>query len=173
MKMEKDLLKLFNKQIRLEYESAFLYLSMSGWLAEKGYIGAANWMAVQYREEIIHAEGLIRYLDFRGEKFVISEMSEPKQAWDSLLNVFEEALAHEQLVTKNINGIVDKANDLKDHAAARFLDWYVLEQVEEEANAELNILKIERCEGDAGALIDFDNEMAERTFVADEIPHLD
>ena len=162
-----------NEQINKEYYSAYLYLAMSDWLLNAGWPGAAKWMAAQYREEVVHAEGLYRWLQRVGEKVDLATIEKPKTEWTSLLNVFEEALEHEKFVTASIYDLVAEARKAGDVATARFLDWYVMEQVEEEQNGNDNILGIQRCAGHAPALIHFDNQLGARSFESDEIPYLD
>lgn len=171
--MNQELLKKMNKQINMEYFSAFLYLAMAEWLLHKGYVGASHWMAVQYREEVLHAEGFFRYLQRIGEKVELEAIEKPKQEWNSLLEVFQEALEHEQLITRSIYEIVDEAKKAGDYAAERFLDWYVMEQVEEEQNQNDNILGVERAKDDVGALLAFDTWLGKREFGQEEIPYLD
>jgi ferritin len=172
MAMKESVRKLFNEQITREYYAAYLYLSMSEWLIQNGYIGAAHWMAVQYDEEIGHAEGLYRYLQLRGEKIELEAIEKPKSSWTSLANVFEDALAHEQEITAAINRIADEAEKAGDRAALLFLNWYILEQVEEEDNQNNNLLCVERCQGDMAAIFAFDSKLGEREYGRDEIPNL-
>ena len=130
-------------------------------------------MAAQYKEEIAHAEGIYQWLQRVGEKVDLTAIDKPKTEWTSLLNVFEEALEHEKYVTASIYDIVAEARKVGDVATERFLDWYVMEQVEEEENGNDNILGIQRCQGHAPALIRFDNQLGEREFTGEDIPYLD
>ncbi|HZK28847.1 MAG TPA: ferritin [Clostridia bacterium] len=164
---------LINEQINKEYYSAYLYLAMSDWLNQEDWPGAANWMYVQYREEMVHAEGFVRYLTLRGEKIELKAIDAPKGAWNSVLEVFEEALAHEEYVTDLIDKIAHAAEEDGDRAARLFLDWYILEQIEEEANGIENVSLWKKAGTHPGALFSLDRQYAARTFVPDEIPHLD
>ncbi len=173
MKMKSNVLQLFNEQIKHEYESGFLYLSMSQWLNQQGLPGAANWMQIQYHEEMVHAEGLYRYLAMRGEVIELNELAKPKKEWDSALQVFEEAYEHEKFITGKINHLAKVAEEAGDRAAVLFLDWYVLEQVEEEANADENVSFLKLARDNRKSMFDLDRIWAERVFNAEPIPHLD
>ncbi|MGI6157546.1 MAG: ferritin [Saccharofermentanales bacterium] len=173
MKMTDDVRKLFNEQINKEYFSAYLYLAMSNWLSQQDWPGAANWMYVQYKEEILHAEGFIQYMMMRGEDVELPAVEKPKRTWDSVLQVFEEALEHEQFITESIDKMAQTAEKAGDRAARLFLDWYILEQVEEEVNAEDNIILWKRAGNKPGPMMILDQQYAKREFVPDEIPHLD
>ena len=173
MKMTEKVRNLINEQINKEYFSAFLYLSMSDWLNQQEWPGAANCQYVQYKEEIVHAEGFVRYMAMRGEKIELKPIEEPKHEWNSVLETFEEALAHEKYITAAIEKVAKAAEEDGDRAAKLFLDWYVLEQVEEEVNGEDNVMLWKKAGDHPGALFSLDRQYAARTFVADEIPHLD
>ena len=173
LKMKSNVKDLMNEQINKEYFSAYLYLSMSEWLLQNGWPGAAHWMNIQYREEVAHAEGFLRYLQMRGVPVVLEAIEKPKAEWDSLLNVFEEALAHEEMISDSIRKIVKEAREAGDRAAELFLDWYVLEQVEEETAADNNVLLIKRADGDIRILVAVDNEMAQRVDEPVVIPNIE
>lgn len=171
--MKKNVNKAFNAQINREFFSAYLYLSMAEWLQQHGWIGASKWMVIQYNEEIQHAEGLIRWLQQHDGQFEMEAIEKPKAEFDSLLNVFKESLAHEQYVTENIYELADIAKKEGDKASEKFLDWYIMEQSEEEDNARSNILGVEMCGDDKNALINFDRSLMARSFVQPQIPYLD
>ncbi len=173
LKMKPDVQKLMNEQINKEYFSAYLYLSMSEWLMQNGWIGAGHWMNIQYHEELAHAEGFVSYMQMRGVPVVLEAIEKPKAEWDSLLHVFEEALAHEEMISDSIQKIVEAARAAGDRAAELFLDWYVLEQIEEETNADNNVLLIKRADGDMRVLVAVDNEMANRASAPIVIPNID
>ncbi len=174
MKMQEDVRKEFSKQINKEYYSAFLYLQMSDWLAQNNWKGCAHWMYIQYMEELAHAQGLFEYLQMRGIEVELDliEKAEKKE-WQDVLEVFEDALEHEQKITGWINDLVDLSAQAGDKAAVIFLDWYVIEQVEEEANQEDNVDSIKRTNGKEGPLLMWDNKMGTRVFDPPEIPYLD
>lgn len=173
LKMKPEVQKLMNEQINKEYYSAYLYLAMSEWLMQNGWTGAGNWMNIQYHEELAHAEGFVSYMQMRGVPIVFEAIDKPKAEWDSLLQVFEEALAHEEMISDSIHKIAEAARAAGDRAAELFLDWYVLEQVEEENNADNNVLLIKRADGDMRVLVIVDNEMGQRTKGPVVIPNID
>ncbi len=146
---------------------------MSNWLNLHDYPGAANWMYVQYREEIVHAEGFIRYLLMRGEPIELPAIEAPKKEWNSVLEAFEEALAHEEFVTDSIDKMAQAAEEDGDRAARLFLDWYILEQVEEEVNGNDNVMYWKRAGDHPGAVLALERQYADREFEADEIPYLE
>jgi len=159
-KMEKAL----NEQINKEMYSAYLYLSMGAYFEAMNLMGFANWMKIQYQEEMFHATKMYDYVFERGGKVKFKAIDAPPSEWKSPLYVFEETLKHEQFVTQSINDLVYLAADLKDRATESFLQWYVDEQVEEESSADAIIQQLKLI-GDQGAvLFMFDRELAQRTF---------
>ncbi len=168
--MNEQLLNAFSDQINKEYYSAFLYLSMSNWLNEQGMPGAANWTYVQYQEELAHAENLFRYLQYRDEVVQLKTIDQPDKEWKSVLDVFMNVLAHEKKVTASINSLTTESINASDHAARIFLEWYVSEQVEEEANASDLIQKFKMAGDNANALLMLDSQLAARTFMAPVVP---
>src|SRR5574344_461857 len=155
----------FNEQINREFYSAFLYLSMSGYLMDLGLNGFANWMRVQYQEENAHAHLMLDYLLSRNGKLVLKPIEAPQNEWQNVLSVFEHVLRHEEHVTSLINGVIDVAQEMKDRAAEGYLQWFIKEQVEEEANASDIIAKLKLINSEGNALFMMDKEMGLRTFV--------
>ena len=151
-----------NKQINAELYSSYLYLSMSSYFESINLKGCANWMRVQTQEELVHVMKFYDYLIERGGKVILSAIESPPTEWTSPLAVFEHAYKHEQKVTGLINDLVDLAVAEKDHASNNFLQWFVSEQVEEEASADEVVQKI-KLMGDArGGLFMIDRELAQR-----------
>lgn len=171
--MDKNLNHEFNLQIKREYESAFIYMGMAEWLNRHGWLGAAQWMVAQYREEISHAEGLIQWVQRHDGEVELHAMDAVEIKYDSLLDVFKAALAHEQFVSDHIRKLSAAAKEAMDPATDIFLNWYIMEQVEEEENGRDNILAIENCLDDRAALLQWDQAMGQRQFVAPVIPYLD
>ena len=165
--MDKNVTKALNEQIVKEFYSAYLYLQMAAWCEERNLKGFSNWMRVQAQEESCHALIFFNYILERGETVAMGAVDKPLQEFKSPLHIFEEVLKHEKFVTDSINNIMDTAITAKDHASKARLDWFITEQVEEEANASeiLGKLKIlgESCGGDG--LLQLDRELAARTFV--------
>ena len=154
-----------NKQINAEIWSAYLYLSMSAYFASIGLSGFANWMRIQWQEEVAHSLKFFDYLIGRSGTPVLAAIAAVPKKWDNPLNAFEEVLKHEQHVTALINNLMDVAIDEKDHATKSMLQWYVDEQVEEEANAQAIIDNL-RLVGDKGdGLLLLDRELKLRVFV--------
>lgn len=154
-----------NKQINAEMFSAYLYLSMSGWFESKGLSGFATWMRAQAKEENFHAEKFYDFVYERGGHVELDTIDKPESQWDSPLHIFEAALQHEEKVTAMINDLVDTAIAEKDHATNNFLQWFVAEQVEEEASAGAVVDRLKLIDGDSAGLFALDLEMGKRVFV--------
>ncbi len=159
------MLKALNDQINAELYSSYLYLSMGAYFQDLNLSGFAQWMKVQSLEELTHAMKFYAFVSDRGGRVTMSPIAGPPVRWDSPLAVFQEALAHEQKVTGLINKLVDLAIKEKDHATNTFLQWFVTEQVEEEASANEVVQKL-KLMGDAqGGLFMLDQEMSQRSFM--------
>lgn len=156
----------FNNQITAEMYSSNLYLSMVAYFEELGLKGFSNWMRVQVQEETAHAMGLFDYLLSRDGKALIGAIDKPPYEWSSVLDCFEAIYQHEQLVTSLINKLIDVAEEEKDRAAISVLQWYIKEQVEEEANCSEICAKLRLIKNDPNALLLLDKDLAVRTFVA-------
>jgi ferritin len=151
-----------NDQINLELASAYVYLSMSAYCLDIGMKGFAGWMLKQSEEEVGHAMRIFHYLDERSARIQLKPVEGPQVEWKSPLEVFRDSLAHEQKVTASIHRIVDMAIDERDHATARFLDWFVDEQVEEESSVGDVIDKLELVGDQKQALYLLDRELGAR-----------
>jgi len=127
--------------------------------------GFANWMRVQYQEEVSHAEKLFDHLIERDGRAVVKAFDAPPAEWKSALDVFESAYAHERKVTGLINDLVDLALSEKDHATHNFLQWFVNEQVEEEASAKAIVQQLKLIGDSRAGLFQIDRELGQRTFV--------
>jgi ferritin len=158
-----------NKQINAEIYSAYLYLSMSSQFAELGMAGGQNWMHIQFQEELFHVQKFFDYVVERGGRVLLTAIDQPDQEWPTALAIFEQALAHEQKVTALINGLADLAVELRDHATLQELQWFIGEQVEEEATAGDMVKKLRLMEGAPGALYEIDKELATRVYTAPAI----
>jgi ferritin len=151
-----------NSQINAEQYSAYLYLSMSSYFQDKGLKGFAHWMEIQAAEEFAHSRKFYRYLFDRGGRVILRAIDGPPTEWKSPENVFEEIYKHEQKVTGLINDLVNLAIAEKDHATNNMLQWFVAEQVEEEASA-LEILdELKLIGNDGNGLLMKDRELAQR-----------
>lgn len=160
--LSKKMSAALNDQINMELASAYIYLSMSAYCAEANLRGAASWLRIQWEEELAHATKLLDYVGERGGSVTLKAIAQPASKFDSLLDVFEQVLAHEQKVTAAIHKLYDLAVAEKDYASQAFLQWYVNEQVEEE-NSPAEIISMLRLAGDSGAaLLMIDRRLAER-----------
>lgn len=153
-----------NKQVNAEMYSAYLYLAMQAYFSKLNLTGFVNWMNVQVQEEMAHAKGLYDYIQERGGEIILDAIEKPEQKWNSPLDVFEAILKHEQLVTSLINNLADVADETKDRAAGLFLQWYIKEQVEEEASVSGVLDTLKMIKDDTHALLLLDKELATRTF---------
>ena len=154
-----------NSQINAELFSAYLYLSMSANFAALGLPGGANWMRVQAQEEMFHASKFYDHIIERAGRVELTSIDEPQRSWPTALAMFQDALAHEEKVTALIYGLADLALELRDHASHNMLQWFIAEQVEEEATADEMIQKLKLTQDSPGGLFQLDNEMAARVFV--------
>ena len=162
--LTKKMAAALNDQIQKEMYSANLYLSMSSYSEHIGLKGVANWFMVQYHEEMDHSMKLYRYLQDQGELVKISSIEQPPTEFESAMDMFEKTLAHEQKVTKSINNLVDLAIAEKDHASQIFLQWFITEQIEEEANDNEIIDKLKLAGNDGNGLFMIDKELGARVF---------
>jgi len=153
-----------NKQIVAETYSAYLYWSMAAYFESVNLAGCAQWMKAQVQEELFHAAKLFNFVAGRGGRVVLGAIDAPPTEWDSPLAVFEHAYQHEQKVTGLINGLVDLAVEERDHATRNLLDWYVDEQVEEEASADAVVQKLKMVGDAPGGLFMIDSELGQRVF---------
>ncbi len=151
-------------QLNAELYSSYLYLSMSSYFSSSDLAGFANWMRVQAREELMHAMKLYDYINERGGRILLKPIEGPPTEWKSTQDAFEHTLRHEQKVTGLINGLVDLAIVEKDHATNNFLQWFVSEQVEEEASAGDVLHKVKRVGDNTSSLFMLDQELAARIF---------
>ncbi len=151
-----------NKQINEEMYSAYLYLSMSAYFESINLKGFANWMFVQYQEEVEHAMKFNEHLKNRGGRLKLFAIAEPPSEWKSPLDAFKATLAHEQHITKCINELVDLAEKEKDRAAYNMLQWFIDEQVEEESNDEEIIAQLEMIGDNKNGLLMLDKELSQR-----------
>ena len=154
-----------NEQIKHELESAYLYLSMVAYFESTGAEGMAQWMRVQTQEEVGHAIRLFNHIAERDGRVELSGLSKPQKEWASPLEAFQAAYEHEQFITGKINDLVNTAAEEGDHAASIMLQWFVTEQVEEEASTSRVVQMLEQV-GDSGTgLLMLDRELGTRTAV--------
>lgn len=157
--------KTLNEQINAELYSAYLYFSMSAHFQTKDLKGMANWFRVQAQEELFHATKLFDYVNDRGGRVTLTQVAGPPVEWDSPVTAFEEAFKHEQKVTSLINNLVELADKEKDRLTENFLQWFVAEQVEEEANVSEIVGQLKLVGTSGSGLFMIDRELAQRVFV--------
>lgn len=158
-KIEKSL----NNQIKIEAESSQIYLAMASWAEVQGLSGVATFMYVQSDEERDHELKLVRYINERGGHAKISALVAPSIEFGSFQEMFKTLLEHEIFVSQSINKLVDITLKEKDYATHNFLQWYVAEQIEEEAQARTILDKINLIGNDKGGLYLFDNDIKQFT----------
>jgi ferritin len=163
--INKRLEEAINEQINAELYSAYLYLSMGAYFEDKDLPGFANWMRVQFQEEQFHGLRFFDYLAERGGRVALKAIEKPEVNWNSIEAVFEEVCAHEAKVTSLINNLIDIAIEEKDHAAKSFLNWFIDEQVEEEASAAAILSQVKLVSGDGRGILMLDRELAQRVYV--------
>jgi len=154
----------FNKQVNAELYSSYLYLSMSSWCSEKSLVGFANWMRVQAQEELSHAMKIYDYILERGGSVKLDGIDSPPGSWTSPMEVVEEVARHEAKVTGLINDLVDIAMEVRDNAANIFLQWFVSEQVEEEASVGEVVERLKMIGDDSAGMFAMDLELGKRVF---------
>ena len=159
-KMEKAL----NEQVNAELYSAYLYLSMEAYFKSLNLNGFATWMRVQTQEEVAHAMKIYGFIDERGGRIALKAIEGPQTKWDSPLAVFKDIYKHEQKVTSLINNLVNLAIEEKDHATNTFLQWFVNEQVEEEASADQVVQQLKMMEKAPGGMFMLDRGLGLRVF---------
>ena len=162
------MLEVLNQQIKLEGDSSQIYLSMAVWSENKGMEGVAQFMYGHADEERGHMLKLIRFVNERGGKAIVPDIAMPANEFDTLKNMFEILLNHEIFVSKSINDIVHVSLEERDYASNNFLQWYVSEQIEEEALARTVLDKINLIGDDKGGLYLFDNDI--KSIVAQSAP---
>ncbi len=151
-----------NKQINEELASAYAYLAMAATADKLGLPGFCHWFRMQYQEELGHADKFFNFLLERDGNVQLTEISQPVVKDPTPLGLFQDALAHEQHISECIFRIKDLARAESDHATDVFLEWFVTEQVEEEANARGVIDQLKMVEGNKNGLFMIDRELASR-----------
>jgi ferritin len=160
--LSKKLEAALNKQINEEYYSSYIYLAMAAYLEDSNLDGCAHWMRMQAQEEYQHAMKIFDYMIERGARVELFEVAAPPKDWDSPRAVFEASLEHEKFMTANINKLADLAISEKDHATNNLMQWYVSEQVEEEAQVDDILKKLEMMGADGPGLFLMDRELKSR-----------
>ena len=151
-----------NEQINREFFSSYLYLSMAAYFEEKNLAGFAHWMRIQEAEEREHAMKFYNFILERGGRVILKTLEAPKTEWKSSLELFEEAAAHEAMITASINSLYELALKEKDYPALTMLQWFITEQVEEEKNAAEIVANLKLIEDRGTAVLMLDHRLAKR-----------
>lgn len=157
--IREDIEQAMVEQAQNEFDSSNLYLSMASWCEVQGFNGAANFLYMHAEEERMHMMKLFRFINERGGHAKIGDLKAAQSEFNSLTEVFEMLLSHEIGVSQAINELVGKTLDAKDYTTHNFLQWYVSEQIEEEALARTVLDKLKLIGNDKGGLYLFDTDM--------------
>ncbi len=161
--LSKKVEEALNDQIRIEAESSQVYLSMASWAEVKGLEGIAQFMYAHSDEERMHMLKLVKFVNERGGHAHVSELKAPKHDFSTFQKMFQELYEHELFVSNSINELVHITLQEKDYATHNFLQWYVAEQIEEEALARTILDKINLIGNDKGGLYLFDRDVQQIT----------
>ncbi len=167
MRISPKMKKALNDQIAMEYAASSTYLSMAGWCEVTGYHGGASYFYAQSAEERNHMLKFVKYLSDVGEAAIIPAVKAPASTYKSLEELLKTALKNEQSVTKAIHKIVDLAHTEKDHCSYAFLEWFVNEQIQEEAKFEDLLQKFDLIGRDKLAINEIDKILAAQTAAPD------
>jgi len=160
--ISKKMQEAISDQITAEFDSSYLYLAMSAWCEAQNLKGFARWMRMQSEEEKEHAFKLFDYLVDRGGRVALGALEAPSERFDSIQDVFEKTLAHERKVTARIHKLNELAMQEKDYATTTRLQWFITEQVEEEASAEEILDQIKMVESRPASLFYIDRHVGKR-----------
>ncbi len=157
-------LELMTEQIKNEFESSYLYLSMAAYFHAQNLDGMATWMRTQAHEEWVHGMKLMNHLIDRGANVELADLKQHKLQWSSVKEAWADAYKHEQFITGKINTLMQTVRDEKDYAAEPLVSWFVAEQVEEEANASKVLGIVEKIKDSANGLFMIDGKLAGRPY---------
>jgi ferritin len=163
--VSKQMQEALNDQLNKEFHSAYIYLGMSAYASKEGFNGCAKWFNTQYQEEVTHAMKLFRYLEDQSADIELKDIKSINFTEGSIVSIFEAAYEHEQKMTGWLNELSDMAMKEKDHATYNLLQWYVNEQVEEEALFSEIIDKFKMVGNDGYGLYSIDKELGVRVFI--------
>jgi len=152
-----------NDQIQAEFQSGWLYLAYAAWFEERDLDGFGNWMRIQWQEEQEHAMKFYDHMLRRGGKVELQDLEKPSVEVESVVDVFEAVLKHEQYITKRIHRLYDLAREEGDYPLQTLLNWVIDEQVEEEEMAESILERLKMIADDSAALYMMDQELGARS----------
>jgi ferritin len=151
-----------NEQIKNEFYSAYLYLSMAAYFESINMPGSAKWMRTQFGEEQTHAMKMVDFINDRDGRVALKAIDQPPTDFASPVAVWEIVLEHERKVTALINKLYEQAAKENDYATQTFLTWFITEQVEEEKNAALMLERFKQADSNAASLLLFDGHFTKR-----------
>ena len=151
--MKKELLEQALDQINFEFESSFLYLSMSTWAADNGYPGTAKWMDKQAEEEISHGKKMMHFLQEVNERVLLKPIAAVPTDFPGFMDLFKLSLEHEKKVTARINALYEAALAEKNYPMANLYNWFINEQVEEESTLVDIITRLEKVPTPIGIMM--------------------
>jgi ferritin len=157
-----------NAQIKREIYSEYTYFSMAAWLTSRDLDGFANFFHIQAQEEHDHVMRFFNFVHDRGGRVLVPGIDNPETEFSTPLDIFEKALEHERYISKHIHELVDLAYKENDHPTRVFLQWFVDEQVEEEATMDRLRARVAMVDGNGHGLLMLDNELAGRTYTGPE-----
>lgn len=157
--MNKKIEALLNDQIKYEANASMHYLAMASWADAEGYNGIAEFFYAQSEEERVHMIKLVKFVNERGGKVVVSALVKPQASYNSLLELFEAFLKSEMFVTEQINHVIYECLNVKDYNVHNFMQWYVTEQLEEEAVARTLLDKLNIIGDDKSGHYMFDRDI--------------
>lgn len=160
--ISEKLLIALNDQMNFEFLSGYYYMAMAAYASNEDFNGIAHFLIIQGQEEYTHGMKFYDFIHDMDGRVTMQAIDEPKKDYESLVEVFEEALGHEKLVTNKINELMDMAKEEKSHATESFLQWFIDEQVEEENNMKDILVKLKRMEGNFQGLYMLDKELGSR-----------
>lgn len=153
----------FNNQITMELQAAHNYLAMGAWFESAGFSGMAAWMHAQSSEETEHAMKFYQFVLDRDGKVALGALEAPTSDFNDVISVFETGLAQEREVSAAINNLYALSLEQKDFASLPLLDWFVTEQIEEEATVSQILDDLQLAGGDAQAMLFLDRELGTRS----------
>jgi ferritin len=140
--LPKKVEEILNVQIEKEDYSSQLYLSMASWAENSGFEGVADWLYAQSEEERIHMLKLVKYVNDRDGVAIIPGIETPPAEFGDVVVMFDQVLAHEQFISGSINEIVAVCIAENDFTTQSWIQWFVTEQIEEEASVKAIIDKL-------------------------------
>lgn len=164
--LNKKVEKAINEQIKKEEFSSRLYLSMAIWCEVNGFPGAASFLYRQSDEERMHQLKFVHYTNDRGGSAALMSLEEPEAEFNSLLEVFQKVMKHEQFITESINELYGITLEEKDYTTGNFLQWYINEQIEEESTMSTILDKISLVGNDKSGMFHIDKELEAMTAAA-------